>query len=111
MVKKTSETALLPLEAEEAAQLLGAKIRAARKARVWTQAELAQRTEMSLNTVIKMESGHVAVQLGFYLKALWALDLIHDLLQQLGQVGINAAEFALLESGMPQRVREKRSRP
>lgn len=109
MVKKTSETALLPLEAEDAAQLLGAKIRAARKARGWTQSELALRTDMSLNTVIKMEAGHVAVQLGFYLKALWALELIHDLLQHLGQVGINQAEFALMESTMPQRVREKGS--
>lgn len=71
-MKKSSDTALLPFEAEHAAGILAAKVRTARIARGWTQAELASRSDLSERTVTSMEAGSVSVQMGFWLKALWA---------------------------------------
>lgn len=109
-MKKSSDTAMLPFESEDAALLMGKKIRIARRIREMTQQHLADATQMSLNTVVKMESGHPGVQFGFYLKALWALELIEDFTNQLGKVGINETEFSLVESNLPKRVREKSKR-
>lgn len=82
----------------------------ARRIREMTQQHLADATEMSLNTVVKMEAGHPGVQFGFYLKALWALELIDDFTKQLRNVGINETEFSLVESNLPKTVREKLKR-
>ncbi|GGH52450.1 hypothetical protein GCM10010975_07070 [Comamonas phosphati] len=108
-MKKSSNTALLPFEAEDAAALLASKIRIARIARGWTQAELAARSDLSTRTVTSIEAGAVNVQLGFWLKALWALDLLHDFIAHIQPVGMNDHEFALLAANAPKRVREKGS--
>ncbi len=109
-MKKSPDTAMFPLEAEDAVLLMGKKIRMARRIREMTQQHLADGTEMSLNTVVKMEAGHPGVQFGFYLKALWALDLIDDFTSQLRNVGINETEFSLVESNLPKTVRKKLKR-
>lgn len=106
-MKKSSDNAMFPLEAEDAVLLMGKKIRMARRIREMTQQHLADATEMSLNTVVKMEAGHPGVQFGFYLKALWALELIDDFTSQLRNVGINETEFSLVESNLPKTVRKK----
>ena len=106
-MKKSSDTAMLPFEAEDAAKILAAKIRTARIVRGWTQDELAQRCEISKRTISNMEAGAVSVQFGFVLKVLWALDLIDDFIRQIRSVGVNDHEFALLEASQPLRVREK----
>ena len=82
----------------------------ARRIREMTQQHLADATQMSLNTVVKMEAGHPGVQFGFYLKALWALELIDDFIQQLRKVGINETEFSLVESNLPKIVRKRSKR-
>ena len=74
------------------------------------QQHLAVATQMSLNTVVKMEAGHPGVQFGFYLKALWALELIDDFTKQMGMVGINETEFALVEANLPKTVRKRSKR-
>lgn len=107
LMKKSSDTAMLPFEAEDAAMMLAAKIRTARIARGWTQDELAQRSEISKRTICNLEAGSVSVQFGFVLKVLWAVGLIEDFLKQIKAVGINDHEFALLEATQPMRVREK----
>lgn len=109
-MKKSSDTAMLPIEAEDAALLMGKKIRMARRIREMTQQHLADATQMSLNTVVKMEAGHPGVQLGFYLKALWALELIDDFATQLRMVGINETEFSLVEANLPKTVRKRSTR-
>lgn len=109
-MKKSSDTAMLPFEAEDAALLMGKKIRMARRIREMTQQHLADATQMSLNTVVKMEAGHPGVQFGFYLKALWALELIDDFIKQLRKVGINETEFSLVESNLPKIVRKRSKR-
>lgn len=107
-MKKSAETSLMPFEAADASELLGARIRTARKARQWTQAELGERAEISTNTIIKMEAGGLAIQLGFYLKALWALDLINSFSSLLEPLGQSAGEIALMEASMPKRIRKKK---
>ncbi|MPM84247.1 hypothetical protein SDC9_131318 [bioreactor metagenome] len=82
----------------------------ARRIREMTQQHLADATQMSLNTVVKMEAGHPGVQFGFYLKALWALELIDDFTKQMGMVGINETEFSLMESNLPKNVRQRSKR-
>lgn len=109
-MKKSSDTAMLPIEAEDAALLMGKKIRMARRIREMTQQHLADATQMSLNTVVKMEAGHPGVQFGFYLKALWALELIDDFTTQLRMVGINETELSLMESNLPKAVRKRSTR-
>jgi transcriptional regulator with XRE-family HTH domain len=106
-MKKSSDSSMLPFEAEDAAKLLAAKIRTARIARGWSQDELAQRCDISKRTISNIEAGAVSVQFGFLLKALWAVGLIDDFLKHIKAVGINDHEFALLEASQPLRVREK----
>jgi transcriptional regulator with XRE-family HTH domain len=48
----------------EAAQLLGAQIRLARRERRWTQEELAARSGITARTVSKIEHGDLSVSLG-----------------------------------------------
>jgi DNA-binding XRE family transcriptional regulator len=106
-MKKSSDTAMLPFEAEDAARILAAKVRTARIVRGWTQDELAQRCDISKRTICNLEAGSVSVQHGFVLKVLWAVDLIDDYIQSIKKVGMNDHEFALLEATQPLRVREK----
>ena len=109
-MKNTSSKALMPFEAEDAAEILASKIRVARIARSWTQAELAQRTNLSTRTITSIESGAVNVQWGFVLKVLWSLDLIDDFIESLKSVGMNDTEFTYLAQAQPKRVREKGGR-
>jgi transcriptional regulator with XRE-family HTH domain len=59
----SSERTISPV-ARNAAQLLGAEIRAGRMDRGWTAADLAERAEVSRPTIAKLERGHPGVALG-----------------------------------------------
>ena len=50
------------------------------------------------------------MQFGFYLRALWTLELIDDFTKQLRSVGINETEFSLAESNLPKIVRKRSKR-
>ncbi len=62
----------LYLSAQTASYLacLGLNIKDARKARKWSQAEVAQRTLMSRLTYAQIEQGAPQVQIGLYLRVL-----------------------------------------
>jgi len=47
---------------------LGHRLRFARQRRGWTQAELAEKSGMSLGTIKHIEAGHMQVPLGFWVK-------------------------------------------
>ncbi|MFI4991850.1 MAG: helix-turn-helix transcriptional regulator [Solirubrobacterales bacterium] len=65
--------------AVEAARLLGAQIRLARRKRRWSQAELAERVGITARTVYKIEYGDLSVSLGaaFEAAALLRVPLFH----------------------------------
>jgi transcriptional regulator with XRE-family HTH domain len=63
----------------EAARLLGAQIRLARRERRWSQDELAERAGITARTVYKIEHGDLSVGLGaaFEAAALLGVPLFH----------------------------------
>lgn len=65
--------------AVEAARLLGAQIRLARRERRWSQDELAERAGITARTVYKIEHGDLSVGLGatFEAAALLGVPLFH----------------------------------
>jgi len=95
----------LPFEAEDALQMLAARVRTVRKARGLTQPDLAAKAGISTNTLVTMEKGGGSVQLGYWLKVLWALDLLGSFTDTVSRLGRDDADVALLESLLPQRVR------
>ncbi|ODP33017.1 transcription factor [Pandoraea sp. ISTKB] len=79
MVKKSLHADLLPFEAEEVVTALGETVALARRAREWTQADLAAKMGTSVNTVVNIEKGRPSVSFGQVLNALWVLDLLGPL--------------------------------
>lgn len=65
--------------AVEAARLLGAEVRLARRERRWSQAELAERAGVTSRTIYKIERGDLSVGLGaaFEAAALVGVPLFH----------------------------------
>lgn len=66
--------------ATEAAQLLGARVRLARRERRWTVEELAERVGVSHVTIAKVERGDLSVRLGaaFEAAAVVGVPLFHQ---------------------------------
>jgi transcriptional regulator with XRE-family HTH domain len=64
----------------EAARLLGARVRLARRERRWTVAELAERVGVSHVTISKVERGDLTVGLGVAFEAAWVVGvpLFHE---------------------------------
>lgn len=60
---------------------LGAAVRDARLQQGWTQAELADRIDVSRQWVISLERGKATAELGTALRAVTALGLIADLVE------------------------------
>lgn len=65
--------------AADAAQLLGAQIRLARRERRWSQEELAERAGINTRTLYKIEHGDLSVRLGsaFEVAALLGVPLFY----------------------------------
>ncbi|AKM33131.1 transcription factor [Pandoraea faecigallinarum] len=83
MVKKQMHADLLPFEAEEVVTALGETVALARRAREWTQSDLAAKMGTSVNTVVNIEKGRPSVGFGQVLNALWVLDLLDGLREAL----------------------------
>lgn len=93
--------------AAHAAQLLGARVRAARGERRWTARELADRAGISQATLSKVERGDMTVALGvaFEVAALVGVPLFHDDPSRLALDLDRARDRVAL---LPQRVRRRR---
>jgi ribosome-binding protein aMBF1 (putative translation factor) len=103
-VKRTQSLDLLPFEAEEVADAIGQIISLARRARGWTQADLAAKMDASRDTVMSLEKGRPSVSFGQVLKALWTLDRL-DILREVTQTELDPVLQAEAIARMPQRVR------
>lgn len=66
--------------ADRAVELFGENVRAARKARGWTQEELAEKTGLAAVQVSRIERGVREVRITTLLRLLKALDLPPDAL-------------------------------
>ena len=73
--KRAFELSPLPLEAQAALQALGAQLAIVRKERGYSQRSFSDIAEMSLPTLLKMEQGAPSVQIGYYARAAWLLDV------------------------------------
>ena len=69
------EISPLPLDARAALQTLGVQLALARRERGYSQRVFSNIAEMSLPTLVKMEQGAPTVQIGYYARAAWLLDV------------------------------------
>ena len=103
---RTSATAQhLPFDAEDTLRALAERVRTVRKARGLTQPDLASKAGISTNTLVTMEKEGGSVQLGYWLKVLWALDVLPGVADVVAQIGREEGDLALLESQLPKRIR------
>jgi DNA-binding XRE family transcriptional regulator len=107
-MKKSASLQRLPFEAEDVLLALAARVRVVRRARSLTQADLAVKAGISMTTMVAIEKGAPTVQMGYWLSTLWALDLLEGLAAQLGTLGREDGDVALLEAQLPKRVRGPR---
>ena len=105
-----SRTALLlPLPLRRSLLKLGADLRDARKRRRLPTAIVAERAQISLPTLRRVERGDASVSLGTYATVLWVLGL-SDRLTQLAAPETDAVGLGLEAERLPQRIRLKRRR-
>jgi len=76
--RKKIDPEMLPFEVLDVMKNLGQKISIARRARKWTQPDMAGRVGVGLNTMVAIERGSPSVQFGSYVMALWALNLLDE---------------------------------
>ena len=103
-MKSISSADVLPFAVEDTLRALGERISLARKARYWTQSELAAKAGVGLNSVVNMERGASTVQIGFWFLVLWAMDLLEPV-DDIARLEDDAQAMAALKRGLPRRVR------
>ena len=107
-MKKLQDADVLPFRATVLLKGIGQRIALARRARYWTQADLAAKTGMSINTLVGIEKGRPNVAIGLVVKALWAVDM----LESLGDVASLEEDDITMHAAIkhvPQRVRQGKS--
>jgi transcriptional regulator with XRE-family HTH domain len=103
-VKKVLELEALPFEAAEVLTALGERIALARRARGWTQSDLAAKMDVGINTVVNIEKGRPSVAFGLIVMALWVLDSL-DVLREAARVEDDPVIQRQAASRIPRRVR------
>lgn len=104
MSKKRQTPAMLPFEAEEVLTSIGQAISLSRRARGWTQPDLAAKMGVSVNTVVNLEKGRPSVAFGQVLMALWTLDRL-DVLRDAARVEFDPVLQKEALSRIPLRAR------
>jgi ribosome-binding protein aMBF1 (putative translation factor) len=105
-VKKIQSADILPYRASQLIEQIGQRISLGRRARLWTQADLAAKIGVSVNTLVSIEKGRATVAFGLIVKALWALDCL-DGLEQVAKPEDDGAVQMAASRNMPLRVRER----
>ncbi len=93
----------LPSKAKEALKNLGQQIKFARKRRLLTIADLAEKIKVSAPTIIALEKGLPTVGLGVMASALWTLGLESELLFISNPDDIDGQK--LMTSRLPQKIK------
>lgn len=97
---------LLPYQAGEALDSLGAMVSATRRQRGITQADLAAKAEVSPSTIVDIEKGAPSVQIGHWVKVLWALDQV-ERFTKVAATDIDPVGIQLMMDRLPKRVRPR----
>lgn len=108
-MRRSIDKELVPHLAVEVAERLGILVSVARRQRLWTQADLAAKAEVGLTTLAAIERGGLQVQLGHWLKVLWAVDQLHRL-AELSRPDGDATGVELMVERLPKRVHLRRRR-
>jgi transcriptional regulator with XRE-family HTH domain len=98
---------LLPLQIRRRLRQLGNDIRDARKRRRLPTAVVAERAQISLPTLRRVERGDASVGIGTYATVLWVLGL-SDRIAGLAAPETDAVGLGLEEERLPKRIRLKR---
>ena len=106
IMKKIQSADILPYRAAQLVEQVGHRISLARRARLWTQADLAAKIGVSVNTLVSIEKGRATVAFGLIVKALWALDCLEGL-EQVAKPEDDGAIQRAASRNMPLRVRER----
>src|SRR5258707_12682049 len=94
--------------AAQALARLGSRIRLARTRRKLRQEDLARQIGRARATVVAIEKGSPATEIGAYVEALWALGLLAEL-ELIADPGLDRDGQALIFSVADKRVRPRRS--
>ena len=93
----------LPAKAKEALKNLGLQIKFARKRRLLTISDLAEKIKVSSPTIIALEKGQPTVGLGVLVSVLWTLGLENELLQISNPDDIEGQK--LMTSRLPKKIK------
>jgi transcriptional regulator with XRE-family HTH domain len=96
-MKRSAAPHLLSMQATDVLDRLGQRISLARRARRMTQPDLAAQVGVGLSTLRQIERGAPTVQIGYYMAALWYLDLLGELHASVERLGRESATVVLLE--------------
>lgn len=99
---------LLPLQIRRTLRQLGSDLRDARKRRRLPTVIVAERAQISLPTLRRVERGAASVGLGTYATVLWVLGM-SDRLALLAAPETDAVGLGLEEERLPKRIRLKRT--
>lgn len=81
MSKKSNVKIMLPAAVERSLVLLGENLRIARKRRKQSLASWAERLQVSIPTLQKMEAGEPSVSVATYATALWLVGKVQALIE------------------------------
>ena len=93
----------LPIPVQKAMRKLGSDIKDARRRRRITAALMAQRADISLGTLAKIEKGEATVAISSYVSILFVLGMT-DRLEDLVDARHDVTGRALEEENLPQRI-------
>ena len=105
MSDKWSE-AVLPLPVQRALHKLGEDLALARRRRRISTNSMAERIQISVATLRRMERGDPTVAVGTVAKALLVLDEI-DRLSRLLDTSVDEIGMQLMDAAVPKRIRKK----
>jgi transcriptional regulator with XRE-family HTH domain len=109
-MKSSASARALPYAVEDALVSLGKRVSLARRARLMTQKDLAEKAGIGVSTIQAIERGSPSVQIGFTLSTLWALGL-EGTFEFFMSVGADHELTSMMADTLPQRISSKRRAP